>query len=58
MTAQSMKNIFENAQYLEVMESKTRAQIEDFSQALFSLYQANSESMNRENVFRLVQQEG
>ena len=57
MTAQAMKMIFDNNQYLEAMESKTRDQIETLSVALFQLYRANTESLNQENVFQMVRKE-
>ena len=54
MTTQTIKMVFENTQYLEAMEAKANEQLANLSAALFQLYEANSEKLNRENLFQIV----
>jgi len=53
---QASKMIFDNDNfvYLETMEKKTRENISEFSENLFKLYHANTETLSREKLFKLA----
>ncbi len=55
MYSNSVRSVFESTEYFEAVQSKTAEQIQSLSEALFKLYEANSEKMSREILFRIVE---
>lgn len=55
MYSNSVRSVFESTEFFEAVEGKATEQLQSLSEALFKLYEANSEKMSREILFRIVE---